>query len=53
MAGRISAATERALQRVRRGENPHFAALAEGIPPSTIYRALKRIRERKTKKAAE
>lgn len=42
MTARQSAATERALTRVLQGENPHAAARAEGISPSTIYRALKR-----------
>jgi len=46
MAGRQSAATERALARIRAGVSPHAAALAEGVEPSTIYRALKRERER-------
>jgi hypothetical protein len=48
MAGRQSAATERALARIRAGATPHAAALAEGIRPNTIYRALKRERERTT-----
>lgn len=45
MAGRQSGATERALDRIRMGENPHAAARTEGINPSTIYRALKRQRK--------
>lgn len=39
MAARQSAATERALARVAKGETPYAAARAEGISMSTIYRA--------------
>ena len=39
MAGKQSAATERALARVASGEQPASAARAEGIALSTIYRA--------------
>lgn len=35
-----SAATMRALQRVAAGERPTHAASAEGINPSTLFRAL-------------
>lgn len=49
MSGRNSAKTERALARVRDGEPPYSAALAEKLPPSTLYRALKRLREKKKK----
>lgn len=49
MTGRQSAATDRALARVQRGENPHAAAKAEGIQPSTIYRALARIKKEQAK----
>lgn len=41
MSGRRSAATERALARVKNGETPYSAAKAEGIALSTIYRAVK------------
>lgn len=37
-------ATERALARIRQGANPHAAAKAEGIHPSTVYRALAKLR---------
>lgn len=39
MAGKTSAATERALARVAAGESAYSAARAEGIALSTIYRA--------------
>lgn len=39
MAGKQSAATERAIARVAAGEQPSAAARAEGIALSTIYRA--------------
>ena len=44
MSGKISAATERALARVRAGETAYRAAKTEGINLSTIYRALRRIK---------
>lgn len=46
MPARQSAAVDRALERVRRGETAYRAAKNEGIALSTIYRALKRERER-------
>lgn len=43
----ISAATERALKLVAQGKmTPYAAAKKEGIALSTIYRALKREREK-------
>jgi len=39
-AASLSDATVRALQRVEAGERPTHAARAEGIDPSTLYRAL-------------
>lgn len=49
MTGKTSAATERALRLVDKGVNPHAAALKAGISPSTLYRALKRTREKEPK----
>jgi transposase len=37
-------ATQRALDRIRQGANPHAAAKAEGVHPSTVYRALAKLR---------
>lgn len=45
MSKKTSESTNRALERVRKGQNPYSAALDEGISPSTIYRALARIRK--------
>ena len=45
MTARQSAATDQALAAVKAGTNPHAAAKAAGISPSTIYRALKRQRD--------
>lgn len=45
MTGQVSAATERALKRIKKGETAYAAAKAEGIALSTIYRALKRIKD--------
>lgn len=45
MAGRITAGTERALRRHTSGEAITSAARAEGVDPSTVFRALKRMRE--------
>lgn len=42
MAAKTSAATERALARVKAGETPYSAAKAEGIALSTIYRAVRK-----------
>jgi transposase len=47
MAAQTSAATERALKLVLKGWTPYAAAKKEGIALSTIYRALKREKERK------
>jgi transposase len=47
MAAQTSAATERALRLVLKGWTPYAAAKKEGIALSTIYRALKREKERK------
>lgn len=46
---RLSAATERAMARVDRGENMHQAALKEEIAYTTIWRACKQRREDKKK----
>lgn len=43
MAGRMSAATERALRMVKRGEAPLQAAIKQKIAPSTLYMAMKRL----------
>lgn len=45
MAARYSAATERALQRVDQKQPIKASALAEGIDPSTLFRALKARRD--------
>jgi len=45
MAAKTSAATERALARVKAGETPYAAAKAEGIALSTIYRAVRKPEE--------
>jgi transposase len=44
-----SAATERALKLVAKGWTPYAAAKKEGLALSTIYRALKRGREKQEK----
>jgi hypothetical protein len=44
VSGRPSAATERALKRIAKGEAPFAAAKKEGVAPSTVYRARKRSR---------
>jgi transposase len=44
MSGRPSAATERALKLVKSGMAPFAAAKKVGVAPSTIYRALKKVR---------
>ena len=47
MSARQSAATERALKLVAQGKmTPYAAAKKEGIALSTVYRALKRMKER-------
>lgn len=43
MAGRISAATERAIRMVKKGVTPMQAAQKQGIAPSTLYAAMKRL----------
>lgn len=48
MAARESAATVRALALIERGWTAYKAAKHVGIALSTIYRALKRRRERET-----
>lgn len=53
MAGKISKSTEKALKLINTGKmNPYAAALACEIDPSTIYRALARIRNANKKKPA-
>lgn len=44
MAGRQSAAVDKALRDVSKGLTPYAAARKHGIALSTIYRALKRHR---------
>lgn len=51
MSGRISAATERALKRWKPGADLNVLAVACGINPSTLYRAL--IRAGKIKKGKQ
>jgi hypothetical protein len=46
MSGRPSAATERALKRIAKGEPAFSAAQKEGVSPSTLYRALARGRRK-------
>lgn len=43
MAGRMSAATERALRMVQKGTTPLQAAIKQKIAPSTLYMAMKRL----------
>jgi len=43
MAGRMSAATERAIRMVQKGATPLHAAIKQGIAPSTLYMAMKRL----------
>jgi hypothetical protein len=47
MTGQVSAKTERAFKRIAKGMTAYAAAKKEGIALSTIYRALKRLKERK------
>jgi transposase len=47
-----SAATERALKLVSKGWTAYAAAKKEGLALSTIYRALKRIKEQDNAKQA-
>lgn len=49
MTARQSAATERALALVRQGLSAYRAARQEGIALSTIYRAIKRERQKEQK----
>jgi len=53
MTGRPSAALERALARVDKGETRYQAAKAEGIALSTIYRGWKRREDAKAAAAAK
>lgn len=46
MTGRNSAATDRALRLVARGMTPSEAARKAGIAYPTIWRAMKRVRDR-------
>jgi transposase len=46
MTGKVSGATERALKRIAKGLTAYAAAKKEGIALSTIYRALKRAKEK-------
>jgi len=45
MSGKQSAAVDRALALVKQGATPYRAAKLEQIALSTIYRAIKRIKE--------
>jgi hypothetical protein len=45
MPARQSSAVDRALRRIQRGATAYAAAKAEGIALSTIYRAMRRLRE--------
>jgi Fe2+ or Zn2+ uptake regulation protein len=45
MSRRLSSATERAIERIKTGSTAYAAAKAEGIALSTIYRALKRLKQ--------
>lgn len=45
MTGKVSADTQKALALVLKGWTPYAAAKKTGIALSTIYRALKRIKE--------
>lgn len=49
MTSRQSAATERAINLVSKGWTAYAAAKKEGLALSTIYRALKRIRQSELK----
>ena len=46
MSGRPSAATEKALKLVEKGVPPYRAAKKAGIQPSTIYRALAKLKKK-------
>lgn len=48
MTGQVSGKTERALKLVLKGWTPYAAAKKEGIALSTIYRAIKREKERRS-----
>lgn len=45
MSGKISASTEKALKLIAGGMTPYAAAKKCGIAFSTIYRAIKRMKE--------
>lgn len=47
MTGRMSGATEKALALIAKGLTPYAAAKKVGIALSTIYRAQKRIKEKR------
>lgn len=49
MTGKVSADTQKALALVLKGWTPYAAAKKTGIALSTVYRALKRIREAEAK----
>lgn len=46
MSGRPSAATEQAMKLIAKGVPPYRAALKVGIQPSTIYRALAKLKKK-------
>ena len=46
MTARVSAATERALKLIARGVNPQIAAKKAGIHRVTIFRAMKRAKQK-------
>jgi sugar O-acyltransferase (sialic acid O-acetyltransferase NeuD family) len=46
MAGRMSSQTERALARVRHGESVAAAARIEDVDPSTLWRAIRRMKDK-------
>lgn len=45
MSGQLSEKTSKALRAIARGLTPYAAAKKHGIALSTIYRALKRIKD--------
>lgn len=47
MSGRPSAATEKALKLIEKGVPPFRAAKKVGIDPSTIYRALAKLKKKR------
>lgn len=46
MSARQSAAVDRALKRIAKGSTPYAAAKKEGLALSTVYRAVKRNKEK-------